>query len=66
MFADKTDKSITVNLYEVREMSVTIGRSLRQKRNLEVDIMSRTKGDFYVIELPPLLITVIQSHIRLE
>ena len=53
MRAGETDKAITVDLTEVREMGATIGRNLKHIGNLDVDIMQRANGDYCVLELNP-------------
>lgn len=53
MRAGETDKAITVDLPEVREMGAVIGRNLRHIGNLDVDIMQRANGDYCVLELNP-------------
>ena len=53
MRAGETDKAITVDLPEVREMGATIGRNLKHIGNLDVDIMQRANGDYCVLELNP-------------
>ena len=53
MRAGETDKAITVDLPEVREMGAIIGRNLRHIGNLDVDIMQRANGDYCVLELNP-------------
>lgn len=53
MRAGETDKAVTVDLPEVREMGATIGRSLKHIGNLDVDIMQRANGDYCVLELNP-------------
>lgn len=53
MRAGETDKAITVDLPEVREMGTTIGRNLKHIGNLDVDIMQRANGDYCVLELNP-------------
>lgn len=53
MRAGETDKAITVDLPEVREMGATIGRKLKHIGNLDVDIMQRANGDYCVLELNP-------------
>lgn len=53
MRAGETDKAVTVNLPEVREMGETIGRNLKHIGNLDVDIMQRSNGDYCVLELNP-------------
>ena len=53
MRSGETDKAITVDLPEVREMGTTIGRNLKHIGNLDVDIMQRANGDYCVLELNP-------------
>ena len=53
MRAGETDKAITVNLPEVREIGATIGCNLKHIGNLDVDIMQRANGDYCVLELNP-------------
>lgn len=53
MRAGETDKAITVDLPEVREMGKRIGENLKHIGNLDVDIMQRTNGDYCVLELNP-------------
>lgn len=53
MRAGETDKALTVDLPEVREMGATIGRNLKHIGNLDVDIMQRANGDYCVLELNP-------------
>ena len=53
MRAGETDKAITVDLPEVREIGATIGRNLKHIGNLDVDIMQRDNGDYCVLELNP-------------
>ena len=53
MRAGETDKAITVDLPEVREIGAIIGRNLKHIGNLDVDIMQRTNGDYCVLELNP-------------
>ena len=53
MRSGETDKAITVDLAEVRDMGSTIGRNLKHIGNLDVDIMQRANGDFCVLELNP-------------
>lgn len=53
MRAGETDKAITVDLPEVREMGAIIGRNLKHIGNLDVDIMQRVNGDYCVLELNP-------------
>lgn len=53
MRAGETDKAITVDLPEVREMGKKIGENLKHIGNLDVDIMQRANGDYCVLELNP-------------
>lgn len=53
MRAGETDKAITEDLPEVREIGATIGRNLKHIGNLDVDIMQRASGDYCVLELNP-------------
>ena len=53
MRAGETDKAITVDLPEVREMGNKIGENLHHIGNLDVDIMQRANGDYCVLELNP-------------
>lgn len=53
MRAGETDKAITVDLPEVREMGASIGHNLKHIGNLDVDIMQRANGDYCVLELNP-------------
>ena len=53
MRAGETDKAITVDLPEVREMGRKIGENLHHIGNLDVDIMQRANGDYCVLELNP-------------
>lgn len=53
MRAGETDKAITVDLPEVREMGKRIGENLKHISNLDVDIMQRANGDYCVLELNP-------------
>jgi len=53
MRAGETDKAVTVDLPEVREMGAVIGRNLKHVGNLDVDIMQRANGDYCVLELNP-------------
>ncbi|MBR8709118.1 ATP-grasp domain-containing protein [Bacteroides pyogenes] len=53
MRAGETDKAITVDLPEVREMGKKIGDNLKHIGNLDVDIMQRANGDYCVLELNP-------------
>lgn len=53
MRAGETDKAITVDIPEVREIGVTIGCNLKHIGNLDVDIMQRDNSDYCVLELNP-------------
>ena len=53
MRAGETDKAVTVDIPEVREMGAIIGKKLRHVGNLDVDIMQRANGDYCVLELNP-------------
>lgn len=53
MRAGETDKAVTVDLPEVREMGRRIGEALGHIGNLDVDIMQRADGAYCVLELNP-------------
>lgn len=53
MRAGETDKAVTLDLPEVREMGRKIGQALKHIGNLDVDIMQRANGDYCVLELNP-------------
>ena len=53
MRAGETDKAVTVDLPEVREMGRMIGEALGHIGNLDVDIMQRADGAYCVLELNP-------------
>lgn len=53
MRAGETDKAITVELPEVREMGRKIGEALGHIGNLDVDIMQRADGAYCVLEFNP-------------
>lgn len=53
MRAGETDKAVTRDLPEVREMGRKIGEALKHIGNLDVDIMQRANGDYCVLELNP-------------
>lgn len=53
MRAGETDKAITVDLPELREMGHKIGEALGHIGNLDVDIMQRADGTYCVLELNP-------------
>ena len=53
MRAGETDKAVTVDLPQVREMGRKIGETLGHIGNLDVDIMQRADGAYCVLELNP-------------
>ena len=53
MRAGETDKAVTRDIPEVREIGRKIGESLRHIGNLDVDIMQRANGEYCVLELNP-------------
>ncbi len=53
MRAGETDKAITVDISEVREIGRKVGENLRHIGNLDMDIMQRANGDYCVLELNP-------------
>ena len=53
MRAGETDKAVTVDLPQVREMGRKIGEALGHIGNLDVDIMQRADGAYCVLELNP-------------
>lgn len=53
MRAGETDKAVTVDIPEVREMGRKIGDALGHIGNLDVDIMQRADGAYCVLELNP-------------
>jgi len=53
MRAGETDKAVTMDLPEVREIGCKIGENLKHIGNLDVDIMQRANGDYCVLELNP-------------
>ncbi len=53
MRAGETDKSVTVDLPEIREIGRRIGESLHHIGNLDMDIMQRANGDYCILELNP-------------
>lgn len=53
MRAGETDKAVTVDLPNIREMGCKIGEALGHIGNLDVDIMERANGDYCVLELNP-------------
>ena len=53
MRAGETDKAVTVDIPEVREMGRKIGEALGHIGNLDVDVMQRADGAYCVLELNP-------------
>lgn len=53
MRAGETDKAVTLDLPDVREMGKKIGEKLAHIGNLDVDIMQRANGEYCVLELNP-------------
>ena len=53
MRSGETDKAVTVDLPEIREMGRKIGEALGHIGNLDVDIMQRADGAYCVLELNP-------------
>lgn len=53
MRSGETDKAITLDLLDVKQMGEQIGKELRHIGNLDVDIMQRANGDYCVLELNP-------------
>lgn len=53
MRAGETDKAVTVDLPEVREIGRKIGTALMHIGNLDVDVMQNGKGEYCVLELNP-------------
>lgn len=53
MRAGETDKAVTVDIPEVREIGARIGEALKHVGNLDVDVMQRENGDYCVLELNP-------------
>ena len=53
MRAGETDKAITVDSAELREIGCKIGTALKHIGNLDVDIMQNANGDYCVLELNP-------------
>ena len=53
MRSGETDKAITVDLPEVREIGRKIGEALGHIGNLDVDIMQRADGTYCILELNP-------------
>ena len=52
MRAGETDKAITVDNAEIREIGTTIGKALKHIGNLDCDILEEN-GEYYVLELNP-------------
>lgn len=53
MRAGETDKAVTLDLPDVREMGRIIGEKLGHIGNLDVDIMQRANGEYCLLELNP-------------
>lgn len=53
MRAGETDKAITVDIPEVKNIGRKIGENLHHVGNLDMDIMQRANGDYCVLELNP-------------
>ena len=53
MRAGETDKALTVDNPDLREIGIRIGRHLGHIGNLDVDIMQRANGENCVLELNP-------------
>ena len=53
MRAGETDKAVTRNIPEIREIGQIVGSNLRHIGNLDVDVMQRANGDYCVLELNP-------------
>lgn len=53
MRAGETDKAVTLDLPEVREIGHRIGTALKHIGNLDVDVMQNDKGEYCVLELNP-------------
>lgn len=53
MRAGETDKAVTIDLSEVREIGHKIGTALKHIGNLDVDVMQNEKGEYCVLELNP-------------
>ena len=52
MRAGETDKAITIDNYDIREMGAKIGKALKHVGNLDCDILEED-GEYYVLELNP-------------
>lgn len=53
MRAGETDKAVTLDLPEVREIGHKIGTALKHIGNLDVDVMQNESGEYCVLELNP-------------
>lgn len=53
MRAGETDKAVTVDLPEVKQIGARVGDKLHHIGNLDMDIMQRANGDYCVLELNP-------------
>lgn len=53
MRAGETDKAVTRDIDELKEIGNIIGRNLKHIGNLDMDIMQRANGDYCVLELNP-------------
>ena len=53
MRAGETDKAVTVDLPEVKQIGTRVGEKLHHIGNLDMDIMQRANGDYCVLELNP-------------
>lgn len=52
MRSGETDKAITVDNADIREIGATIGKALGHIGNLDCDVLERD-GEYYVLELNP-------------
>lgn len=52
MRSGETDRAVTVDNADIRQIGETIGRNLRHIGNLDVDVLERD-GEYYVLELNP-------------
>ena len=53
MRSGETDKAVTRDLPELREIGIKIGSALKHIGNLDVDIMQNASGEYCVLELNP-------------
>lgn len=53
MRAGETDKAVTRDIPEIREIGQKIGEALKHIGNLDVDIMQNANGEYCVLELNP-------------